>query len=544
MLFNSYPFIFIFLPITFLGARILSLVSQRYVVWWLVIASLFFYAYWNPPFVTLLLGSAIFNYLMAQFIERALVNHYDQRKRYLLIFAVIINLAILAYFKYTNFFLESVYTAFGMHFSSLDIILPLGISFFTFTQLAFLVDTSQGMTTERSFSNYLLFVTFFPHLIAGPLIHHKQMMPQFADAKNFHFNTTNISLGITIFVLGLAKKIFIADYLGEVADPVFAAAQTGQHIQFFEAWTGILGYTLQLYFDFSAYSEMAIGLSLLFNIRMPLNFNSPCKSESIIDFWQRWHMTLTRYIGEYLYNPIAMYFMRKEFRRSEFAQIIYTLIVPTLTTFVIAGLWHGANWTFLIFGSMHGVYLVINHLWRKYKKHKAWVFTSSSYKRLACLLTYLAVVFAFVFFRSDSVTTALQMIRAMIGMSGVSLPATIAHVLPGIDTIASTLSLTFNGIFPGNLFKQSHMHIFLLLLVGHAIVWGMPNLHQVMCRFSVTTQDMSEKAMKKREIPKGLFKNLIWNPTLLWAICIGVTFFAIAIALATIKSSAFLYYQF
>jgi len=481
---------------------------------------------------------------MAQLIERALVNHLDRRKRYFIIFAVIINLALLGYFKYANFFLGSLYSAFNMRFSSLDIILPLGISFFTFTQLAFLIDTSQGMTAERSFSKYLLFVTFFPHLIAGPLIHHKQMMPQFADAKNYQLNSTNISLGLTIFILGLAKKIFIADYFGEVADPVFAAAKTGQQIQFFEAWAGILSYTLQLYFDFSAYSEMAIGLSLLFNIRMPLNFNSPCKSESIIDFWQRWHMTLTRYIGEYLYNPIAMHFMRKEFGRTEAGQIIYTLIFPTLITFIIAGLWHGANWTFLIFGMMHGVYLVINHLWRKYKKNKAWAHTSISHKRLSCLLTYIAVVFAFVFFRSDSVTTAGTIVQAMLGMSGMSLPATLVQVFPGIDRIASALNLSFNGIFPGNLFKQSHIYILLLLLGGHTIVWGMPNLHQLMCRFPVVTQDMSEKAMNKRETPKGLFRSLIWNPTPTWAVGVGIIFFAITIALATIKSSVFLYYQF
>jgi D-alanyl-lipoteichoic acid acyltransferase DltB (MBOAT superfamily) len=200
-------------------------------------------------------------------------------------------------------------------------------------------------------------------------MHHKQMMPQFSEVKNFCISFENISLGLTIFILGLAKKIFIADGFSEIANPVFAAALVGEQFQFFEAWVGALAYTMQLYFDFSAYSEMAIGLSLLFNIRIPLNFNSPYKAQSVIDFWQRWHMSLTKYIWEYLYTPITVIFMRRGLGRSPFTETTYTLVVPTLLTFVIIGLWHGANWTYVAFGTIHGVYLVINHIWRKLKKH-------------------------------------------------------------------------------------------------------------------------------------------------------------------------------
>jgi len=544
MLFNSYPFIFVFLPVTFFGAYLCGRLGQQYVVWWLVLASLFFYAYWNPPFVMLLLASAIFNYCVAQWLERAVANQQDQRKKYLLILAVFANLGLLGYFKYTNFFLGSFYQLQGLNFSPLAIVLPLGISFFTFTQLAFLVDTSQGITTERSFSRYLLFVTFFPHLIAGPLIHHKQMMPQFADAGNYRISPINISIGLTIFVFGLAKKIFIADNFGEIADPVFSAVQSGENVQFFEAWVGILAYTLQLYFDFSAYSEMAIGLSLLFNIRMPLNFNSPCKSQSIIDFWQRWHMTLTKYIGDYIYNPIAMYFMRREFGRSKFKVIIYTLVLPTLITFVLAGLWHGANWTYLMFGTTHGVYLVINHLWRQYKKHKGWVHESIFYQRAACLLTYVSVVFAFVFFRSNSMATALEIQKTMIGLGGISLPSTFADFVPAFVSQSPGVSVSFNGIFPGGLFKISHLDIFLLLIFGHIVVWAMPNIHQLLCRYSIVTQDMTAKAMKNRATPGRLFSYLVWKPTAIWAFSAGILLFAVVLSLATLKPSVFLYYQF
>ncbi len=544
MLFNSYPFIFIFLPVTFVGTYLLGRFSSGWAICWLGCASLIFYAYWNLQFVTLLLGSIIFNYSIAQWIRQSVIAAATKRKSMLLLLGIIANLALLGYFKYTNFFIGSFHELLGMPFTPLGIILPLGISFFTFTQLAFIVDISLGSTIEGSFSRDLLFVTFFPHLIAGPLIHHKQMMPQFSNSDNFRLNSINISIGLTIFVLGLAKKVFIADNFGEIADPIFTAAQSGKNLQFFEAWVGALSYTLQLYFDFSAYSEMAIGLSLLFNIRLPLNFNSPYKAQSMIDFWQRWHMSLTKYIWEYLYTPITVSFMRKGLGRTTLIETAYTLVIPTLLTFVIIGLWHGANWTYIAFGTVHGLYLVVNHLWRNYKKRQRLFQRSRVYPLLACLLTYCAAVFAFVFFRADTITAAINIQSSMFGGSGLSLPAKFQYLFPDLVTHFGAREVVFDGVFPNMLFKMSNVYIASILIIGHCVVWGLPNVNQIMCRYQISTQDLALRGLDNRSRPAKFFSPLIWKATPYWAIFSGVLFFAIILAMSTYKPSAFLYYQF
>mgnify|MGYP003343037928 CR=1 FL=1 len=328
MLFNSYPFIFFYLPIVFLLFFQLSKLNKPNAICWLGLASLFFYGWWNPKYVLLLLSSILFNYTVGKEICR---QPSLKRKKYFLWGSVTANLLLLGFFKYTNFFIEGV-NRIGGNLSPIEIVLPLGISFFTFTQIAFLVDAYRGIAKEYKFSHYLLFVTWFPHLIAGPVLHHKQMMPQFSFFKTYRLNPESIAVGLTLFSIGLFKKVVFADQFALYANPVFDGAHHGQSPMLFEAWIGALAYTLQLYFDFSGYSDMAIGLSRLFNIRLPLNFNSPYKAASIIEFWRRWHMTLSTFLRDYLYIPLGG--NRRGPVRHQF---------NIMVTMLLGGLWHGAG---------------------------------------------------------------------------------------------------------------------------------------------------------------------------------------------------------
>jgi alginate O-acetyltransferase complex protein AlgI len=545
MLFNSYGFIFVFLPITFLGMLWLGKRTQQGAVLWLGLASLVFYAYWNPIFVALLLATIIFNYAVARKLSQLQGRPAPGSTKPLLVTAITLNLLLLGYFKYTNFFVGALADSLGATFQPFHILLPLGISFFTFTQIAFLVDVSRGFAHEHNFARYLLFVTFFPHLIAGPVLHHKQMMPQFSESANFRFQTDNVCVGLSIFVLGLAKKIFIADSFGEIANPIFDAGTATQSLQFFEAWVGALAYTLQLYFDFSAYSDMAIGLSMLFNIRLPLNFNSPFKATSVIDFWQRWHMSLTKYIGEYLYTPISLKLMRRGLGKPFLIETIYTLVLPTLITFFIIGLWHGANYTFIMFGLLHACYLIINHWWRLFKKKFALAKSNSPINRVgSCALTYCCVVIALVFFRADTVATATAICSAMAGLNGISLPATLEPLLTTLSLNTSALGLSFSGVFASKLFTQAHWYIFLLLAIGHLIVWSLPNIHQLMYHYKIACEDLGARPAIKRLEPHGTLRWLVWQPNAVWACMLGGLFFAVVIAMASNKPTSFLYYQF
>ncbi|CAG1023046.1 Peptidoglycan O-acetyltransferase [Patescibacteria group bacterium] len=304
MIFNSYVFIFAFLPVTLLVFYGLGRYSHHLATFWLAVASLFFYGWWDVRYVGLLLGSIAFNYGAGYAIGHNL-SHHSKRAKLLLISAITANLLLLGYYKYANFFLDNLNYLASTNITLEKIILPLGISFFSFTQIAFLVDTYQGKVKEYNFVHYTLFVTYFPHLIAGPVLHHKEMMPQFGKRESSRINWEHIAVGLTIFILGLGKKVLLADSFGEYANAIFDAVKIGGHPMLFESWFGALAYTLQLYFDFSAYSDMAIGLSLMFNVRLPLNFNSPYKSLNIIDFWRHWHMTLSRFLRDYLYIPLG-----------------------------------------------------------------------------------------------------------------------------------------------------------------------------------------------------------------------------------------------
>jgi alginate O-acetyltransferase complex protein AlgI len=396
MLFTSYEFIFFFLPLTTLAFFLVGRFNERAAAAWLALASLFFYGWWDYRFVILLLASICINYSIGITIART-----QTRQR--LAVGIIFNLALLCYFKYANFFIASFHRAVGSDFAGWAIVLPLGISFFTFTQIAFLVDTYQGKAREYSFVHYLLFVTYFPHLIAGPVLHHRQMMPQFAKAEIYRPRLESIVLGLAFFCVGLFKKIILADGIQPFVGPVFEAP-AGQALSLPQAWGGALAYTLQLYFDFSGYSDMAIGLSRIFGVDLPLNFNSPYKANNIIDFWRRWHMTLSTFLRDYLYIPLGG--NRKGVGRRH---------VNLLTTMVLGGLWHGAGWTFVIWGTLHGFYLVINYAWQYLsgRFHIPFKKGTIATKLVARVVTLAAVVVAWVFFRASSLDSALRIVHCM-----------------------------------------------------------------------------------------------------------------------------------
>ena len=300
MLFNSYPFLFAFLPAALIGYFLAGLHGKWLGAAWLAVCSLFFYGWWDYRYLPLLVGSICFNYIAGGYIARHAVT---QKARFALTAAVAVNLALLAYYKYADFFISSGNALLGTDWTLLHVILPIGISFFTFTQIAFLADAYAGKVSEYRFVYYLLFVNYFPHLIAGPVLHHKEMMPQFDDKRNYRPQLANFAVGITIFAIGLAKKVLIADNLAIHVGPIFSSEAAAPSL--FTAWGGALAYTFQLYFDFSGYSDMAIGLSRLFGVRLPLNFNSPYKARNIAEFWRRWHMTLSRFLRDYLYIPLG-----------------------------------------------------------------------------------------------------------------------------------------------------------------------------------------------------------------------------------------------
>ena len=374
---------------------------------WLFVASVFFYGYWMPEFTILLLASIVGNFLIGTRISLlASESNADGRRqsKQWLVFGVAANLALLAYFKYANFFIANLNASLGIHWDIGRVILPIGISFFTFTQIAFLADTWSKGIREYKFIHYGLFVTYFPHLIAGPVLHHGQMMPQFRDAKIYRFNAANSAAGLLIFALGLLKKVVLADGISPYSDAIFKAADAGGSPDFQEAWLGAVAYTMQLYFDFSGYSDMAIGLSWMFNVQLPFNFNSPYRAKNISDFWRRWHMSLSQFLRDYLY--ISLGGNRKGLIR-RYANLMLTM--------VLGGLWHGASWSFVLWGFLHGLYLTVNHAFRALCSDplKDRLDQSRTFSLLSWMLTMLMVVLAWVIFRAESLQGAGMMLKSM-----------------------------------------------------------------------------------------------------------------------------------
>ena len=514
MLFNSYQFIFAFLPIVFIGFFLIARISRTWAAGWLVAASLFFYGYWTLRALPLLLGSIVVNYAFGTRLAPEPGRSDGTRKR-LLTLAIAVDLAVLAYFKYANFFVANLNVALdAMHSTQISmaaVLLPIGISFFTFTQIAYLVDTYQGKVRERRLVHYFLFVSYFPHLVAGPVLHHGQMMPQFRDDATYRVNITRIAAGLAIFTIGIAKKLLIADPLGEQADVLFNAVHAGTLPMMFLSWIGVLAYTFQIYFDFSGYSDMAIGISLLFNIFLPLNFNSPYKSLSIIDFWRRWHISLSTFLRDYLYIPLG------GGRRGRVRRYMNLWI-----TMVLGGLWHGANWTFVLWGVAHGTYLMINHAWRHLVGEDR---QYGPVGRFACwVVTFLGVVFAWVLFRSPDLHTASHIFAGLLGLNGLSLPVSLRSVAGGWHL---PVAVYYNDLFQGVPLPEQYSFVKLMstMALAGAIAFFAPSVAQMYEIGRGLTVDW-QRIIFTRRVALGL------------GVMLTVAIFSIS------KVSPFLYFQF
>jgi len=502
MTFSSPAFFLLFLPLCVLGFQIFGRFGRRGAISFLTFMSFVFYAEWSTTYLFLLIASILFNFCISRLIAR-----YAGRERAQsawLVFGIVTNIAALIYFKYL-FPLLGFFTHIGLsHHDWGSVILPLGISFFTFTQIAYLVDVKQGFAQAETLLNYSLFVTFFPHLIAGPIIHHTEMMPQFREERRYRLNRDDVALGLTWFTMGFFKKVMIADRISPYADAVFAAPHQAVATT---AWLGALTYSLQLYFDFSGYSDMAVGLARIFSVRFPVNFNSPYKALSIIDFWQRWHMTLTRYIMYYVYSPILFWISarrqakgKKVSKRAQatFEGFMSMIALPLLFTMSLAGIWHGSGLEFLGYGLIHGFYLTINHLWRTF------VPLHSRLRRsidgpLALLITYTCVLFGEVMFRANSVRDAFTVYAGMLGRHG--------------------------------LFTHGIKYQILLIAALLAVVWLMPN-----------TQEILGEEQKDDNTNWSLIKVPRWQPNLAWLL-LTVGAFLLSMGYSSTEST-FLYFQF
>ena len=499
MLFNSYIFVFAFLPICLLGYGLLSrLASRSIAILWLTICSLAYYGWWNPSYLALIAFSIGFNFAFGVYLGSQRSSLL--RSKIVLGVGVATNLALLGYFKYTNFFLDTLNLTLGTEWETAPIVLPLAISFFTFQQIAYLVDVYKADTHEYNFLDYSLFVTFFPQLIAGPIVHHKEMLPQFSERGPYRINPTDLSVGSAMFFLGLFKKVVIADTMALHASPIFDSVSNGATAGFTDAWIAALAYTMQLYFDFSGYSDMALGTARVFGIRLPVNFFSPYKATSIVEFWRRWHITLSRFLRDYLYIPLGG---NRHGRTRRYVNLFLTML--------LGGLWHGAGWTFVVWGALHGIYLCINHAWSIGKSRLGLGGETGTVLRAAyVLITFIAVVIGWVFFRAASLPDATSILGSMFGVHGAGATLRSAQYEP-IAMIALTL----------------------------ALVWCVPNTTQFMSRYR---PGLGWRPFRGARGGVWKLNRLRWRPTVIYAIVIA------AIGVLAIQQmsrvSEFIYYQF
>jgi alginate O-acetyltransferase complex protein AlgI len=544
MLFNSFQFIFIFLPVTLSGCFLLSKFCGAHIAQiWLIAASLIFYASWNWFYLPLLLISITFNYIIAASMVR---TEYRSVRIRLLIVATIVDLAFLGYYKYANFLLNAVNATTGTDFLLPTILLPLGISFYTFQQLTLLADISRGDGKDLHFHHYSLFVIFFPHLIAGPIVHHAEMMPQFEKAS-YRFQWHNLAVGGSLFVMGLFKKAVLADGISSYVSPLYSTAM-GTHLTLLYSWAAAFGFILQLYFDFSGYSEMANGLARMVGIKLPMNFNSPLKATSITEHWRRWHMTLTRFLTEYLYTPIVMTLTRRRKAKGKsgiagskvsIGAYFSLLFIPSVTTMSLAGLWHGAGYQFVVWGTLHGLYVGINQVWRLLRP-RFWSNTGS-YNRImgpiGFLLTLFSVVIAIPFFRADSLSAATNIVTGMFLFNGIELPDVIAIRLPGLGAGLAQLGIVFA---PSSLTNLMATWLWIAGLLCVALL--LPNVMEILGEWEPVITSPSGGAGDRLELLAGLRRQLIWRPQTRWVV--ATAGFAACGILALTRASAFLYWQF
>ena len=504
MLFNSYEFILLFLPVCLLIYYKLSFLNISYALTWLVFSSLIFYGWWNPAYLLLLVTSITFNYIIGYYLTKS-------SSRLLLILGITLNLALLGYYKYSFFLVTNIDVLFNTNWNIDNIVLPLAISFFTFQQITYIVDAYHNEAHEYNFLHYCLFVTFFPQLIAGPIVHHKEMMPQFENNKKLREIYANLAPGLSLFTLGLCKKVLIADSIARYANIAFDATASGITLSFIEAWRGAASYTFQLYFDFSGYSDMAIGLALMFGIRLPMNFNSPYKATNIIDFWRRWHMTLSHFLRDYVYITLGGN------RKGKTRRYLNLLI-----TMLLGGLWHGAAWTFVFWGFLHGLYLIINHAWRWLRaqvglSHDA---TSSIGKFFARVITLMAVIIAWVFFRSESFDSAIIMLKGMSGVYGFILPESLQEKLGSVSHLITAVGWKF-----GYMEYSKGLKDVLVMFLFTLAVWYLPNTQEIILK--------DNQASASR---------IYWRPNIIWSA--GLSLLLLLAILRLSNFSEFLYFQF
>jgi D-alanyl-lipoteichoic acid acyltransferase DltB (MBOAT superfamily) len=521
MLFNSYPFLLAFLPVSFAVFYLLGSVNRQGAAAWLALASLFFYGWWDARYVVLLLGSIGANFGLGVALAH-MAARGNPNKSWLLVGAIAANLLVLSYYKYAGFIATNVSELTGTKYVVEGIVLPLGISFFTFTQIAFLVDTYRGYVRELNPIHYVLFVTYFPHLIAGPVLHHKEMMPQFARDSTYRLDAENIAVGLTAFFIGLFKKVVLADGIAVYASPVFSAAESGLELTLFEAWGGVCAYSFQIYFDFSGYSDMAVGLSRLFGVRLPINFYSPYQAHNITEFWRRWHMTLSRFLRDYLYIPLGG---NQKGMPRRYANLI--------TTMLLGGLWHGASWNFVVWGGLHGLYLVIHHGWQAWRPSRNSNTQPRNRQRILGIgTTFLAVCIAWVFFRAQTHTAAFSILASMLGLNGLSLPSAMAPLLGGLTSVG----VSFDGMFKNGLAQWSTGVVWLAGLA--AITWLTPNTQQILNRYEPTLDGNSGRL-------SGLhWRWFQWQPTWGYATFTALLGICAAAFMLVGSYSEFLYFQF
>ena len=522
MLFNSPIFLFVFLPTTvlcYLAVR--QLAGPRGVLALLLTASIVFYGWWNPAYVPLLLGLALFNSLVARAITACRRAGQANRVTLLLTFGIAVDLMVLGYFKYTDFLIDSANVLLRENYPLQHIILPLGISFFTFQKIAYLVDSSRGDVIDHDLLEYCFFVMFFPQLLAGPITHHSEIFSQIKGPWAFAIKPSNFMLGLTIFVIGLFKKVVLADHFAPLVSPAYDAVAAGEKLNFFLAWQSAIAFKFQLYFDFSGYSEMALGAARLFGIQLPLNFNSPYRALNVVDFWRRWHMTLTRFLRDYVYIPLGG--SRRGTPR---------LYLNLMITLALSGLWHGAAWHFVIWGSLQGASMVVAHAWRSvWRPINAWWSHT-----IARLLTFFVLTMILVMHRAPSTEVALEIYRGMI-----NLPSTWYDSLGPLASVLGWLGVRFHAPPVGG----DELELVLWFVAWIAFVWFLPNTQQLLARWHPAYNYGVVERERDRPLPERIpaFTLVMqWRPNIAGAVFVGVL---AAIACLSLRHiSEFLYFKY
>ena len=520
MLFNSYSFLLVFLPAVILAFLVAARAGNQVRLVVLLGASILFYAWWDVRFLALLGASILINYQLSRILTRAIDEDNQRQANLLLTIGVVFNLVTLGVFKYANFFINNVNDVAGTHIHLAAIVLPLGISFFTFEQIGYLIDIRRGHLYRADLLRYSVFVSFFPRLVAGPILRYSEIGPQLDFAERRETRTNDIAVGLTIFAFGLFKKVVLADGIAPFATAAFTSASGGQ-IDLIQSWGGVLAYTFQLYFDFSGYSDMAIGAARCFGIVFPMNFNSPYKSASIVEFWRRWHITLSRFLRDYLYISLGG---NRQGPARRYGNLLATML--------LGGLWHGANWTFVVWGALHGTYLIINHGWHAIAARNAtlarWQGTKIGHV-LAVGVTFIAVMVAWVFFRAPDIHAGFTILGGMVGAHGIVLPDGLATMLRSQADTLARLGITFGDVSTTQTIK---MYAWISVLFG--LCMFAPNTQEILARFTPTLEACPEQA------PTLTYCR--WNFAPRYAVAAGALAFVALIAITRV--SEFLYWQF